>query len=87
MKLATLLVFGPLGLLAGLAPDSSLSAGRASAERTALPQTAPAGEFASPPYDLSSTGIEWNKGLASVVGRDKPILLFQLLGDFERVHC
>ena len=38
-------------------------------------------------YDLARTGIEWHEGLDAVVGRGKPILLFQLLGDFDRVHC
>ena len=80
MKLTALLVLGPLALAAYHAPDRALSG-------APQPATAPAGEFVSPPYDLSSTGIAWNKGLESVLHKDKPILLFQLLGDFERVHC
>jgi hypothetical protein len=38
-------------------------------------------------YDLASTGIEWNRGLESAVNKGKPILLFQLLGNFDDVYC
>ena len=38
-------------------------------------------------YDLSKTGIEWHKGIDKVVDRGKPILLFQLLGDFDDLLC
>lgn len=38
-------------------------------------------------FDLARTGIEWNKGLESVLNKGKPILLFQLLGNFDDVFC
>lgn len=41
----------------------------------------------SPDYDLARTGIEWSQGLDSALDRGKPVLLFQLLGDFAKVHC
>jgi hypothetical protein len=37
--------------------------------------------------DLSKTGIPWVKGLEAAVNRDKPVLLFQLLGDFDDTYC
>ena len=38
-------------------------------------------------FDLSRTGIEWSKGLDSALNKGKPILLFQLLGNFDDVYC
>lgn len=38
-------------------------------------------------FDLASTGIEWHRGLDSVRGGKRPILLFQLLGDFDDAYC
>jgi hypothetical protein len=39
-------------------------------------------------YDLNGrTGIEWHRGLDAVLGGAKPILLFQLFGEFDQVHC
>lgn len=38
-------------------------------------------------FDLSTTGIEWHRGLDSVRDQGRPILLFQLLGDFDDVAC
>ena len=39
-------------------------------------------------YDLEGrTGIDWHRGLDAVLGGTKPILLFQLLGEFDQVHC
>lgn len=38
-------------------------------------------------FDLRSTGIEWSRGLDAALHKKKPVLLFQLLGDFETVHC
>ena len=38
-------------------------------------------------YDLGRTGIDWHEGLGAVVDQGKPILLFQLMGDFDRLHC
>ena len=34
-------------------------------------------------YDLSVTGIDWHEGLAAVKNSGRPVLLFQLLGDFD----
>jgi hypothetical protein len=42
---------------------------------------------ASEKFDLSTTGIEWTKGLEGALNRSKPILLFQLLGNFDDVYC
>ena len=45
---------------------------------------------AAPPverFDLSRTGIEWHKGIETVLGGEKPILLFQLLGNLDEVYC
>ena len=47
----------------------------------------PEAEKTAEKYDLSTTGIEWHEGLDSVVDRGKPILFFQLLGDFDHVYC
>jgi hypothetical protein len=38
-------------------------------------------------FDLSKTGIPWRKGLAAALHQDRPILLFQLLGNFDDVYC
>jgi hypothetical protein len=38
-------------------------------------------------FDLSRTGIEWTKGLESALNKGKPVLLFQLLGNFDDVYC
>ena len=39
------------------------------------------------PYDLSKTGIEWRRGLDAALNQGKPVLLFQLLGNFDDVYC
>lgn len=38
-------------------------------------------------FDLSATGIGWTRGLESALNKGKPILLFQLLGNFDDVYC
>lgn len=38
-------------------------------------------------YDLSATGLSWVEGLEAAKKTGKPILLFQLLGKFDDVHC
>ena len=38
-------------------------------------------------FDLSRTGIAWTAGLESAMNQGKPILLFQLLGNFDDVYC
>ena len=38
-------------------------------------------------YDLSKTGITWHEGIDAVLDKDRPILLFQLLGKFDDVYC
>jgi len=38
-------------------------------------------------FDLARTGIEWTRGLESALNKNKPILLFQLLGNFDDVFC
>ena len=38
-------------------------------------------------FDLSRTGIAWTEGLDSALNKQKPILLFQLLGKFDDVYC
>jgi len=38
-------------------------------------------------YDLSKTGLPWVQGLEAARKQGKPILLFQLLGKFDDVHC
>ena len=38
-------------------------------------------------YDLAKTGIEWHKGLESVLNKGKPILLLQILGNYDDVYC
>lgn len=38
-------------------------------------------------FDLSSTGIEWKRGLDGALNQGKPVLLFQLLGNFDDVYC
>lgn len=44
-------------------------------------------EPADPGYDLTRTGIDWKKGIDAAIGHDRPILLFQLLGDFDDAMC
>jgi len=44
----------------------------------------------SPPpekFDLSRTGIEWRKGLDAALNKGKPILLLQILGNYDDVYC
>ena len=38
-------------------------------------------------YDLSKTGITWHEGIDAVLDKRRPILLFQLLGQFDDVYC
>jgi hypothetical protein len=38
-------------------------------------------------FDLARTGIEWSKGLDAALNKGKPVLLFQLLGNFDDVYC
>lgn len=38
-------------------------------------------------YDLARTRIEWGQGLESALGKGRPILLFQLLGNFDDAFC
>jgi len=38
-------------------------------------------------FDLASTGIDWKRGLESALNKNKPILLFQLLGNYDDVYC
>lgn len=38
-------------------------------------------------YDLSKMGIPWVEGLEAARDKGKPILLFQLLGRLDDVHC
>ena len=38
-------------------------------------------------YDLSRTGITWHEGIDAVLDKNRPILLFQLLGQFDDVYC
>ncbi len=50
----------------------------------------PLKERLAPPaekFDLARTGIEWNKGLDAALNKGKPVLLFQLLGNFDDVYC
>lgn len=44
----------------------------------------------SPPpakFDLSRTGIKWHKGLDAALNQGKPILLLQILGNYDDVYC
>lgn len=61
-----------------------LTASRDGSARAAFASTDAA---LSPDYDLARTGIEWRAGLDAALNRGKPVLLFQLLGDFAKVHC
>src|SRR5262245_5026625 len=38
-------------------------------------------------FDLARTGIEWHKGLEAVLDLGKPILLLQILGNYDEVYC
>ena len=38
-------------------------------------------------FDLAGTGIAWSRGLDSALHKGKPVLLFQLLGNFDDVYC
>jgi hypothetical protein len=38
-------------------------------------------------YDLSKTGLPWVEGIEAAKKSGKPILLFQLLGRLDDVHC
>jgi hypothetical protein len=42
---------------------------------------------AQPKFDLQATHIDWVEGIDKALGRDKPILLFQLLGRFDEKFC
>ena len=51
------------------------------------PRVAAAAPEVSVDYDLARTGIAWREGLDAALNRGKPVLLFQLLGGFSKVHC
>jgi hypothetical protein len=38
-------------------------------------------------YDLARTGIAWTRGLEAALNKGKPVLLFQLLGNFDDTYC
>ena len=38
-------------------------------------------------FDLGRTGIEWTRGLEGALNKGKPVLLFQLLGNYDDVFC
>ena len=38
-------------------------------------------------FGLSKSGIDWKKGLDAALHQGKPVLLFQLLGNFDDVYC
>ena len=38
-------------------------------------------------FDLVGTGIACNRCLDSALNKGKPVLLFQLLGNFDDVYC
>lgn len=38
-------------------------------------------------FDLSTTGIEWHRGLGAAAGGSKPILLLHVIGNFDEVFC
>ena len=38
-------------------------------------------------FDLSKTGIEWKRGLDAALNKGKPILLLQILGNYDDVYC
>ena len=40
-----------------------------------------------PTFDLQATHIDWVEGFDKALGREKPILLFQLLGRFDEKFC
>jgi len=42
---------------------------------------------ASEKFDLAGSGIAWSRGLDSALNKGKPVLLFQLLGNFDDVYC
>ena len=54
---------------------------------TAPPQEPAVPAGIDPKYDLGRTHIDWVEGLDAALGRDKPILLFQLLGRFDDAMC
>ena len=37
--------------------------------------------------DLAKSGIDWKRGLDAALNADRPVLLFQLLGNLDDVHC
>jgi hypothetical protein len=51
------------------------------------PLEVPADAPVNPHYDLTQTHIDWIEGLDGALGRDRPILLFQLLGRFDDTFC
>ncbi len=73
-------------LILSLVLSSALAAqdeGKKKVEQPIKKSLAPVGEK----FDLTRTGIEWSKGLDSALNKGKPILLFQLLGNFDDVYC
>lgn len=73
-------------LILSLALCATLAAqdeGKRKVEQPLKKSLAPAAEK----FDLVRTGIEWNKGLEGALNKGKPILLFQLLGNFDDVYC
>lgn len=62
---------------------------RSEAQDTACPSqvTAAIAAATTNPHDLARTGIAWEKGLDAALHRGKPILLLQLLGNFDDVYC
>jgi hypothetical protein len=73
-------------LILSLALCGTLSAqdfGKRKVEQPIKEKLAPLSEK----FDLARTGIEWTKGLDAALNKGKPILLFQLLGNFDDVYC
>ena len=72
-----------LTLVLGTALWGQQDEGKRLVERPVKKNIGPAPEK----FDLAGTGIAWNRGLDAALNKGKPVLLFQLLGNFDDVYC
>ncbi len=68
----------------------AVAPGRVDLPKTVVIEEALLEAVKSPPsakFNLSKTGIPWYKGIDAALNKGKPILLLQILGNYDDVYC